>query len=158
MLLDAGANKEAKDKVRMRRVGDVGGWEKNRGCVSCFLGELQTRFCDPSNLAYGRECRRSSPERSFEIVSVEWILYNGRVKQLGKGWRAAVWTHAAVIAAQVGREAVVQVLLQAGLDTKAVDPVRARWGGEGTVEKSSEPFLGLLKGTVKQPELACIGF
>ena len=50
MLLKARANKEAKDKVRTKRVGEGARKNRgcvscgeNRGCVSCFPGVLCTR-------------------------------------------------------------------------------------------------------------------
>ena len=52
VLLDAGANTEAKDKVRAKRGGEGGGGGQGeiRGCVSCFLGVLLTGFAETFHL------------------------------------------------------------------------------------------------------------
>ena len=62
------------------------------------------------------------------------------------------------IAAWVGKEALVKVLLQAGADKEATDPVRARRRERGRLELSFEPFPGFLTGFGKPPELECISF
>ena len=50
------------------------------------------------------------------------------------------------IAAQEGKKAVVQVLLQAGANKEEPAQVRARRGAEGRVEQSFEPFLDVSRG------------
>ena len=85
VLLEAGANKEAKDEVRMVRRGERGGQGEKRICVSCFMGVLLTGFGGPSYSAHGRARKRSCPKRSSETVDVEWrILDNGGCYSIGQ--------------------------------------------------------------------------
>ena len=86
VLLQAGANTEATDKVRARwRVGNGGGGEK-RGCVSCFLGVLLTGFGGLSNLACGWEYRSSCPEHcSSQLLAMADTEAKSKVRVSGSG-------------------------------------------------------------------------
>ena len=86
VLLDAGANMEATDKVRAKRGGHGGGVGGETGLCLLFPWGPAEGFGESSNLEYGSECRRSCPIPTLQTVVVEWrIFYNGGCKTKGQG-------------------------------------------------------------------------